>query len=55
MLLWCGFFFLALTVENVMLFVDLVLVPQIDLSITRTFVALMGTALLLFGMIWRTK
>jgi hypothetical protein len=52
LLLWCGLFFLALTLENVTLFVDLVLVPETDLFALRTSIALVGTTLLLVGLIW---
>ncbi len=55
LLLWCGFFFLALVLENSILFADLVLLPHVDLSLVRHCVALAGTALLLFGLIWEVK
>jgi Family of unknown function (DUF5985) len=55
LLLWCGLFFLALALENVILFVDLVLVPDTDLSVIRTSAALIGSALLLYGLIWEVK
>jgi hypothetical protein len=35
LLLWSGLGFIGFTVNNVLLFVDLVLVPSIDLSIYR--------------------
>ncbi len=52
LLLWCGPFFLSLALENVTLFIDLVIVPDIDLYGLRTSVALIGTTLLLIGLIW---
>lgn len=52
LLLWCGLFFLALTLENFILFIDLVIVPQTDLVLFRTPVALVGVVLLLIGLIW---
>lgn len=56
LLLWCGIFFAALTLENVILFVDLVVTgPAIDLSLWRTSLALAGTLLLLYGLIWDVK
>lgn len=55
LLLWCGLFFLALAIENAILFVDLVLVPHIDLSIVRDLVALLGITLLLYGLIWEVR
>jgi hypothetical protein len=52
LLLWCGLFFLTLTLENVTLFIDLVVVPDIDLFALRTSAALVGVTLLLIGLIW---
>jgi hypothetical protein len=50
LLLWCGLFFLALMVENVVLFIDLVLLPEVDLSTVRNGTALVGVLLLLGGL-----
>jgi hypothetical protein len=55
LLLWCGLFFLGLVLENVILFIDLVLVPQIDLSGLRTSAALAGSMMLLYGLIWEVR
>jgi hypothetical protein len=55
LLLWCGLAFSIFTLENVILFVDVILVPDIDLSLVRRLVAFLGVAVLLFGLIWETK
>jgi hypothetical protein len=55
LLLWCGLFFLALVAENVLLFADVVLYPEIDLSVVRHSVALAGMVLLLYGLIWDVR
>jgi hypothetical protein len=55
LLLWCSFFFFALTLENVILFVDLILMPKIDISLVRNSVALGGVLVLLYGLIMETK
>lgn len=55
LLLWCGIFFLAMTLENAILFVDVVVVPSIDLSDIRRTVPLIGVILLLYGLIWEVK
>lgn len=51
LLLWCGLFFVSLTLENTLLFVDSVHMPDTDLVGLRTSVALAGVALLLVGLI----
>lgn len=55
LLLWCGLFFLSLTLENAILFIDVVLVPHIDLIILRSSIALVGVTLLIVGLIWDTR
>ncbi len=52
LLLWCGLCFAALTAENLLLFVDLVLVPSQDLSPLHISAAVIGVALLLYGLVW---
>ena len=52
LLLYSGLCFCILTLNNVMLFVDLVLVPAQDLSLARTCASLLAGGVLLFGLIW---
>jgi hypothetical protein len=52
LLLWSGLCFVALTVNNVVLFLDLVVFPGVDLSLWRSALALVGVATLLYGLIW---
>lgn len=52
LLFWAAICFLGLTVDNALLFVDLVLLPHIDLFMVRTISALAGTVVLLYAMIW---
>jgi hypothetical protein len=52
LLLWSGLCFLALVVNNALLFIDKVILPDVDLSIWRTSTAMVGLVLLLFGLIW---
>lgn len=51
LLLWSSFCFFGLALNNVLLFVDLVLVPEMDLSLWRNLAALAGLTLLLYGLI----
>ena len=50
-LLWSALCFVGQTVNNLALFVDLVVLPDIDLRILRLGAALVGMLFLLFGFI----
>lgn len=52
LLMWSGICFIALTINNVALFVDLVVFPDLDLRLARLIPALVGMTLLLYGFIW---
>ncbi|MHA7627731.1 DUF5985 family protein [Corallococcus sp. M7] len=52
LLLYSGLCFAVFTLNNVLLFVDLVLIPEGDLSLARTGTSLVGAGVLLFGLIW---
>jgi len=52
LLLWAGLCFALLTVNNVLVFVDVVSMPDMDLSLWRTMPALVGVSLLIYGLIW---
>ncbi len=53
-LLWSSLCFIGLSLNNILLFIDLVIVPQVDLSMGRGIAALGGLTLLLYGLIWDT-
>jgi hypothetical protein len=55
LLLWCGIFFLVMTGENVVLFVDFIIGPAADLSDIRRLIPLGGVLLLLYGLVWEVK
>lgn len=57
LLLWCGLCFLSLAAENVALFFDLIVFPgpEIDLTVLHVSAALVGVALLLYGLIWEVE
>lgn len=50
--LWCSLCFAGLALNNVLLFIDRIVVPEVDLQILRTVVALVAMLPLLFGLIW---
>jgi hypothetical protein len=52
LLLWSGLCFAGFFVNNVLLIVDLRVMPERDLSILRTLPVLVGLALLIYGMVW---
>jgi hypothetical protein len=52
LLFWAGLCFAGLTINNLMLFVDKVLVTETDLSTWRAAPALAGTLLLVYGLVW---
>lgn len=54
LLLWSGLCFAMLAISNGMVFVDFVVLPQIDLSLWRLGPAAAALVLLLFGLIWES-
>lgn len=54
LLLWSACCFLGLALNNLMLYVDIVLMPHTDLSVARQLPAVLGMLLLLFGLIWES-
>ncbi|HVV60879.1 MAG TPA: DUF5985 family protein [Pseudolabrys sp.] len=55
LLLWAGLCFAGLTLNNIALIFDKLILPTWDLSILRTSTALAGMAILLYGLIWDTE
>jgi hypothetical protein len=55
LLLWAGLCFICLAINNVFLFVDLGLRPEVDLSIYRSIPTAVGLALLTFGLVWEVR
>lgn len=54
LLFWAGLCFAGLALNNVLLFVDLRLVPATDLSAWRSLPALAGLLSLIYGLVWET-
>jgi hypothetical protein len=52
LLLWSSPCFIGLATQNIILFIDLMLVPDVDLSFWRSLPAFIGLCILLFGLIW---
>jgi hypothetical protein len=52
LLFWSSLCFVGLALNNILLFIDLVIVPTIDLSFYRALGTLIGVLVLVFGLIW---
>jgi hypothetical protein len=52
LLMWSSVCFAGLTVNNVALFLDLVIFPATDLRLVRLIFALIGMLFLLYAFIW---
>ena len=52
LLLWSALAFVALAVNNLLLFLDVVILPDVDLRALRDVSALAAVALLLYGFTW---
>ena len=52
LLMWSGVCFIGLTINNMALFMDLIVFPNLDLRLARVIPALTGMTLLLYGFIW---
>ncbi len=55
LLLWTGVCFTGLTISNILVFVDLILVPQIDLYLWRLVAAALSMGFMLYGLIWESR
>ena len=55
LLFWSGACFVGLAINNILLFVDLALVPSVDLSLVRSGVAVAAIGVLLYGLIWQSR
>jgi hypothetical protein len=55
LLFWSSLCFAGLALNNILTFIDLVVVPSRDLSVWRSAVALAALGLLLYGLIWESK
>ncbi len=55
LLLWSGLCFACLTINNVLVVVDLVVLPDVNLFLIRNAFALVGMLLLLYGLIWKAE
>ncbi|MDQ3299996.1 MAG: DUF5985 family protein [Myxococcota bacterium] len=52
LLMWSTLCFVGLAINNLLLFVDLVIVPDLDLGLVRTGVAFTAIMSLVIGLLW---
>jgi hypothetical protein len=52
LLLWSGLCFTGLTLNNLLLVLDKIVIPDFDISLLRSAVALTAMCILLYGLIW---
>ena len=55
LLLWSGWCFVFLALNNVLLYIDIEVLPSRDLSLLRAIPVVIALALLLYGLIWEVK
>lgn len=55
LLLWSGLCFVGLALNNVVLVIDLMVVPDTDLYTWRLVPAAAGILLLLYGLVWEVE
>jgi hypothetical protein len=55
LLFWASLCFVGLMLDNIVLYVDVVIVPEVDLAVWRKLPGLIATVLLVFGLIWESK
>jgi hypothetical protein len=55
LLLWSSLCFVGLALNNLLLLLDLFLVPDVDLGLWRSGTALASVGVLLFGLIWEPR
>lgn len=55
LLLWSGLCFVGLTLNNLLLVMDLIVFPRVDLSLYRNCAGLAAMVVLLFGLVWDSR
>ena len=55
LLLWSSLCFYLLALNNLLVFIDIILLPDMDLLPLRASTALAATAILIYGFIWEIE
>lgn len=55
LLLWSSVSFVGLALNNILLVIDRLVVPDVDMYLVRLVTALVSVALLVYGLIWESQ
>lgn len=55
LLLWSGICFVCLTLSNLLVVIDIVVLPELDLFMVRNVSALVGIVALLYGLVMEAR
>ncbi len=55
LLFWSALCFVFLAANNVLVFVDLVMLPQVDLRALRLVASMLAVIVLLWGLVWEAE
>lgn len=55
LLLWSVICFCLLALNNLLVFIDIILLPDVDLSLARSLTSLAAVAVLLYGFVWELE
>ena len=55
LLFWSGLCFAGLFASNILVFLDLVMLPRVDLFLARLATTAVALGLLLYGLIWESQ
>lgn len=55
LLFWSGLCFTGLMIDNMLLYVDIFVVPDVNLEIWRMIPGLLAIMLLVYGLVWDSK
>jgi hydrogenase/urease accessory protein HupE len=55
LLFWAAVCFVGLMLDNAILYVDVIVIPDVDLSVWRKIPGLIALMILVFGLVWESK
>jgi hypothetical protein len=55
LLLWSALCFCLLAINNLLVFVDIIVLPEIDLKLWRSLTSFAAVAVLLYGFVWEIE